>query len=122
MNQTPSFVIQARVVQAMPVAPRVGLSFDLAVEQVVVLRTDPGGPAVSDIIPVAHANAPEDEAYRRVGALHTMRVQRGLPDDAVLWSDFPVRDADVWFCTERLDELPASPVGEVLPTEGGRRA
>jgi hypothetical protein len=102
MHATPHFDILARVVHAMPVVPLIGLSLDLAVEQVRVLRADAGGPLAGELIAVAHANAPEDEAYRGVGALHALRVQRELPQDAVLWSDPPVPDTDVWFCVQRL--------------------
>jgi hypothetical protein len=115
MSPTPRFDILARVVHPMPVVPLVGLSVDLAVEQVLVLQADAEGPQSGDLIAVAHANAPEDEAYRRVDALHAMRVQRELPASAVLWSDPPVPDKDVWFCVQRL------PAPKAVPSSKGTR-
>jgi hypothetical protein len=103
MNTPLGFLIVARVVTPMPVAPLIGLVFAIAVERVEVLEAEPGGPRPGDLVPVGHANAPADEAYRRIGAVHRMRVRRPLPPDATVWSDFPVADAEVWFCVERLD-------------------
>ena len=108
MQSGPRYLITTRVVLPMPVAPWVGESVDLAVERVDVVNVIEGGPASpqrADRIDIAHANAPADEAYRRAGAVRSLRVQRGLPDDAVLWCDYALDPAQAWTCVERVGGL-----------------
>jgi hypothetical protein len=104
MSANATFEILVRVVQPMPISPRVGESVDLAVEQVEVLESTAGGPTVGTLLAVAHANAPADAAARQVGAMRRLLVRRTLPPHAVLWAQTKVNEAEVWYCVRWLGD------------------